>query len=154
MEFKAQLKNLNKDSTALPPATGPTPMFQTARGSRENFVDNRSLLEKKMSLSQYKPAYVLEAPTADGAKKPKRVTLRHRTSRVTSPQRSPRSKGNDSAITLEVQLRTVDAKNNLHARNPSTKAPDVGLMAVSTSREVFKDQPLPPGLGRTGEAVS
>ena len=91
-----------------------------------------------MSLNQYKPAYILEAP---------------RNAEVDKANSNKNLKSKNS-VTLEVQLRTVDAKNNLHARNPSTKAPDIGLMVASTSREVFRDKELPAGLNRTGDKVS
>ena len=67
------------------------------------------------------------------------MTLREKTSRKNSPKPNSNQHGSEKAITLEMQSRTVDQNNNLHARNPSTKAPDIGLMKVSTSREVFKN---------------
>ena len=37
-------------------------MFQMGKESYENLPDKRSLTDKKMSLNQYKPAYILEIP--------------------------------------------------------------------------------------------
>jgi len=54
--------NLNAESSKKPPAYGPTQMFQMGKESNENLPDKRSLTDKKMSLNQYKPAYILEIP--------------------------------------------------------------------------------------------
>jgi hypothetical protein len=144
-------KNLNTQSGKSQAYHGPTPMFRTMSSKSKEAVlgESRSITEKKMLLNQYKPNYVVVEEEVQ-----KKAGKKGKAKRVSPRDGSPKMPGvGQQVVTLQVQSRTVDASNNMHARYPSTKIPHVGLMALSSSKELVMER-MAPGGGHLADQVS